>query len=246
MPTNREPDLPRNDAERLLASLAGVVSAHVVTDSTGRFAEIHILSSPDLHPKQVVRNVESALSAGLGIEVDRRIVSVAQIRTPLTNGTVHPESGPKVAIAADPAPQHAGALDTEPGNAVKADEPVDRLEFVRFRSRRDAEQCVCEVVLRARDEEVVGTGRGPDTTGGRAEAAARAVFDALDRARRDVRLELEGAVISSASGREYVIVSAHALSHRTMIPLAGAAALVRSAEEAAILAALQASNRWSS
>ena len=68
------------DAERLLASLTGVVSAHVVAGPEGTLREIHVLATPDLHPKQVVRNVESALSAGLGIHIDRRIVSVAQVR----------------------------------------------------------------------------------------------------------------------------------------------------------------------
>src|SRR5687767_7318496 len=64
-------------AERLLTALAGVVSARAVADDVGRICEIHILANPDLHPKQIVRNVESALSAGLGVVVDRRIVSVA-------------------------------------------------------------------------------------------------------------------------------------------------------------------------
>jgi hypothetical protein len=67
-------------AERLLAALAGVVSARAVADEFGRLSEIHVLASPDLHPKQIVRNVESALSAGLGVIVDRRIISVAQLR----------------------------------------------------------------------------------------------------------------------------------------------------------------------
>ena len=67
-------------AERLLAALAGVVSARAVSDELGRLCEIHILAAPELHPKQIVRNVESALSAGLGVIVDRRIVSVAQLR----------------------------------------------------------------------------------------------------------------------------------------------------------------------
>ncbi|MBX6364459.1 MAG: hypothetical protein IRZ00_11380 [Gemmatimonadetes bacterium] len=66
--------------ERLLSSLAGVVSARVVVGTQGEIEEIHVLATPAVHPKQVVRNVESALSAGLGIIVDRRIVSVAQVR----------------------------------------------------------------------------------------------------------------------------------------------------------------------
>jgi hypothetical protein len=68
-------------AQRLLAALGGIVSARAVADESGRLAEIHVLASPEFHPKQIVRNIESALSAGLGVIVDRRIISVAQLRS---------------------------------------------------------------------------------------------------------------------------------------------------------------------
>lgn len=227
------------DAEQLIGALAGVVSAHIVTDGTGRMVEIHVLSTPDLHPKQVVRNVESALSAGLGIQVDRRIVSVAQIRTEGGNGMgTGPEAGAVIAAMADAGDAPAAA---EPAAA----RPPDRLQYVRYEARREDDRCTCQVVLRSGDGEVTGTGEGPDTAAGRAEAAARAVFDGIGRIRGDLRLSLEGAVISSSRGRSFVIISAHALQDRATTPLAGAAAMTRSPEEAAILAALQASNRWS-
>lgn len=226
------------DAEQLIGALTGVVSAHVVTSPGGEIVEIHVLAKPTLHPKQVVRNVESALSAALGIQVDRRVVSVAQIRTEAeAEATTAKEAAVlSLSLADEPADDSP----EEPATAAP-----ERLEYVRYEARRDAERCTCKVVLRSRTAEVTGSGDGPDTAGGRAEAAARAVFDAIGQARPDARLELAGAVISSSRGRSFVIVSAHALLDRTTIPLAGAATLARSPEEAAILAALQASNRWS-
>ena len=65
-------------AENLLTSLEGVLSARVVTTPLGEVAEVHILASSALSPKQVVRNVESALLAHLGLKVDHRKISVAQ------------------------------------------------------------------------------------------------------------------------------------------------------------------------
>lgn len=248
------------DAEKLLGSLAGIVSAHIVTDAAGRMVEIHILSTPDLHPKQVVRNVESALSAGLGVQVDRRIVSVAQIRTEGANGR---RSAPKSEDALTGTPSwvrpdaDAAPAEPEPAGDEPAETPTesvaenvaraatDRLEYVRYEARRSGDLCACEVVLRSGAGEVIGIGEGPDTAEGRAEAAARAVFDGIGRARPELRLKLEAAVISNSRGRSFVIVSAHSLLDRTTVPLAGAAALHRSPEEAGILAALQASNRWS-
>lgn len=250
--TSAHESLSNSEAERLLASLAGVVSAHVVTDPVGRIIEIHILSAAELHPKQVVRNVESALSAGLGIEIDRRIVSVAQIRTPaaeaLGNGHVSEADAPAPADQPDSPPEgRNGARIRADARAprVEAARESPRLEYVRFEARRDAERCACEVTLRDGEREIIGTGTGPDTAAGRSEAAARAVLAAIEEARPELRLELEGAVISASRGRSFLIVSARALLDRKSVPLAGAAPLARSPEEAGILAALQATNRWS-
>ena len=248
------------DAERLLGSLAGVVSAHVVADVTGDIVEIHILSSADLHPKQMVRNVESALSAGLGIKIDRRVVSVAQIRTAIDSnghrpGTAEPlESEPEVrALVHDepepttaPREERTAAPEPTRESPRRQTEPVPpRLQFVRFEARRDAERCQCDVVLRTGKDQITGSGSGPDTTAGRAEAAASAVFDGIGRARPEMQIKLEAAVLSTGRERDYVIVAAHAVVERGSVPLAGAAPLTRSPEEAGILAALQATNRWS-
>jgi len=65
-------------AENLLTSLEGVLSARVVTTPLGEVSEVHVLAQAGLSPKQVVRNVESALLAQLGLKVDHRKISVAQ------------------------------------------------------------------------------------------------------------------------------------------------------------------------
>lgn len=245
MSSAQDPIASAEDAQRLLGSLAGVVSAHVVADATGDIVEIHILSSADLHPKQIVRNVESALSAGLGLTVDRRIVSVAQIRADVeANGHGRGQTLRTAHEELWEAMEEAGE-GREPPTRAAPDASGPRLEFVRFQSRRDAERCVCDVVLRAGDDEVAGSGFGPDTAAGRAEAAARAVFDGIGAVRPELRLDLEAAVISTSRGRDFVIVAARAVLDRDAIRLAGAAPLARSPEEAAILAALQATNRWS-
>src|ERR1041385_8173328 len=65
-------------AENLLTSLEGILSARVVTTPLGEVSEIHILAQSGLAPKQIVRNIESALLAQLGLRVDHRKISVAQ------------------------------------------------------------------------------------------------------------------------------------------------------------------------
>ncbi len=207
--------------ERLLASLAGVVSVRAIVGSDGRLEEIHVLSTPELHPKQVVRNVESALSAGLGLEVDRRIVSVAQVRE-----GAYPEVAP-----AQPEPE--------------ADALRDRLVLVRYDTRTHGpHEAHCRVVLRRGEAEYVGAGEGANSPSGRAAAAARALFAALAASRGREDVALEDAALVDALGRTFVLVAAHGLAGRRTVPLTGAAAVARSPEEAAILASLQATNRW--
>ena len=65
-------------AENLLTSLEGILSARVVTSPLGEVSEVHILAQAGLQPKQLVRNIESALLAQLGLKVDHRKISIAQ------------------------------------------------------------------------------------------------------------------------------------------------------------------------
>ncbi len=212
--------------ERLLSSLAGVVSVRAIAGTDGRLEEIHVLATPELHPKQVVRNVESALSAGLGLEVDRRIVSVAQVR----------DAALGQSLQADAAAPAAAPLEAE---------PRERLVLVRYDTRtQGTHEAQCRVVLRQGGAEYTGAGEGANTPQGRAGAAARALFAALAASRGREDLALEDAMLVDTLGRTFVLVAAHGLAGRQSVPLTGVAAVARSPEEAAILASLQATNRW--
>jgi hypothetical protein len=219
--------LPKNAmsrSERLLAALEGVVSVRVIMDPHGRIIEIHILSTHELHPKQIVRNVESALSAGLGLVVDHRVISVAQLR---------PDVGP---ITAAPFAVPAA------NGLVRRSRPI----FVGFDTTCGTQlDAHCTVTLQRDSQSLVGTGSGANTPLGRAEAAARATFDALAGTHEATTLGVEGATLVEFNGRTYVLIAAQALAGRSARPLTGVSAINRSPEEAAILASLQATNRIS-
>lgn len=68
------------DIEGVLSRLRDVESVRVVTDQTGDIAEIHVLADHHRHPKQISRDIESALFSDLGIRVDHRKISIAQTR----------------------------------------------------------------------------------------------------------------------------------------------------------------------
>ncbi|MBI4409463.1 MAG: hypothetical protein HY561_07120 [Gemmatimonadetes bacterium] len=233
--------------ERLLESLAGVVSARIVAGAGGRLREIHILADGQIPPKQVVRNVESALRAGLGIEIDRRIVSVAQMRADAESRPsgaalrVAPRNGSaQLAPLAEPAGDVRGARSRRAAAAA-----AERLSFSGLDARfQDLKEATCRVTLQRGQQEFVGAGAGPNTVQGRIEAAARAIFAALSQALPEQDLGFESTCLLEAHGRTYVLVAAHGRSGRDAIMLTGAALFARSPEESAILAALQATNRW--
>lgn len=217
---------PEADVEQLLSGLAGVISARVVTNPNGRLDEIHVLASDRLHPKQIVRNVESALSAGFGITVDRRVISVAQTNAPESIGPV--------------------PLRTTAPKAGADDDAADlRFVYVGFDVRNATNrETVCHVTVRHEREHYIGTGTGASTPQGRALAAAKGLIAAIATARDRGDIALEDVAIVDAHGKTFVMVAAHVLMRRETIALTGVSILVRSPEEAAILASLQAVNRW--
>ena len=230
-PHDESPRSPEREIEALIGALTGVLAARVSISPSGDVEEIHVLAAEHLHPKQIVRNIESALSAGFGLLVDRRAISVAQVRgdeaeayQPVDASTPQPEAA---------APPQAPARD------------ITRFVFVGYDARTQPDlEAACRVTIRRGQEVISGSGTGPSTQLGRAQAAARAVFGAIAAARGDHALGLEGVTLVESHGRGFVLVAAHAASGRESHPLTGAAALHRSPEEAAILASLQATNRW--
>ncbi len=77
-------DLPNRaapvDVESVVTRLRGVNSARVVADDRGNITEIHVVADETRHPKQVSRDIESAVLSQLGLRIDHRIVSIAQMR----------------------------------------------------------------------------------------------------------------------------------------------------------------------
>ncbi|GFN22745.1 hypothetical protein [Thermanaeromonas sp. C210] len=65
--------------ERVICQVKGVLSARLVTGPEGSIEEIHVLASPERNPKQVVRDIETAVLVQLGTPLDHKKISVAQL-----------------------------------------------------------------------------------------------------------------------------------------------------------------------
>jgi|UniRef100_A0A7V3REY2 predicted DNA-binding transcriptional regulator len=68
------------ELSKVLSTLDGVMKAKVILDEeSGEPTEVHILAYGDKNPKQLVRDVETAILTVSGERIDRRIISIAQI-----------------------------------------------------------------------------------------------------------------------------------------------------------------------
>jgi hypothetical protein len=208
-------------AENLLTSLEGILSARVVTTPLGEVSEIHILAQGGQNSKQVVRNVESALLAHLGLKVDHRKISVA--------------------ATADVKPLQA--LDT---GAVRdrAAQRVVLFEDLAMATLPKVRRLTATVTLAADGRVETATEEGPDTQRNRMETAARAAVVALSRLFEAQNLALEGAQSIEMFDRHFAMVAVLATGSRDSRLLMGTAEVRESAEHAAVYAVLDATNRW--
>jgi hypothetical protein len=66
------------ELEATLGRLPGVQAVRVVTGPDAKPTEVHVLSTREKAPKQLVRDIQSVAMAQFDLEVDHRIVSIVQ------------------------------------------------------------------------------------------------------------------------------------------------------------------------
>lgn len=208
-------------AENLLTSLEGVLSARVVTTPLGEVSEIHVLAQSGLAPKQIVRNIESALLAQLGLKVDHRKISIAQTAEVRPIAVVEREAVRQRSLA----------------RAVL-------FEGLTVAPGKRPHRITLAVTLSLQGQTETAEEESSDTPRSRVEAAAKAAVAALDRLLTDNSIALEGAKIVEAFDREFAFVAVQRLGGRETLLLTGTAQIKESAERAAVFAVLDATNRW--
>ena len=72
----------REEVERELCQVPGVVGARLVPGFEREVDELHVLTTLARAPKQTVRDVQTLLMARFGVTTDHRVVSVVQIDEP--------------------------------------------------------------------------------------------------------------------------------------------------------------------
>lgn len=222
------PDL--EGLERVLRRLPDVTAARVVGGAGGGIAEVHILSLPDKPAKQVVRDVQSAALALMGIDVDRRVVSVVQLDAPGPGPGLAPPPPP--APAADRA-QHRG------GGAAGC---RVRLEAVGVEHR--GLKCAAEVTLRHGERTAVGAAEGLMTSNSSLRLVAQATMAALRQIdEAAVRAEVETTSVLRFGGRSIVLTTVVVVAPPHEEIHSGSAIVRRGEFDAVARSVLDATNR---
>lgn len=208
-------------AENLLTSLEGILSARVVTTPLGEVSEVHVLAQAGLAPKQLVRNIESALLAQLGLKIDHRKISIAQ------------------------------TADVKPIEALERDSVRDKVlqrtvlfENLAVAPGKRPHRISITVTLSYHGHTESAEEESSDTPRSRVEAAAKAAVTVLDRLLTESSIALEGAKIVEGFDREFAFVAVQGLGGRETILMTGTSEIKESAERAAVFAVLDATNRW--
>lgn len=75
--------------EELISRVPGVKAVKVV-GSGGELQEIHVITTSDKSPKQLVRDIETVVLASTGLRLDRKIISIAQVESDVKTQKVVP------------------------------------------------------------------------------------------------------------------------------------------------------------
>lgn len=238
--------LPIKRAEELILTLPGVISARIISGDSGAIDQIHVLTTAELTPKQMVRNIESALIAHLAMRIDHRKISVATTSEKKPKLIVENARPPSTAPPTASAEYQQGPVKEGSAPTVRVGPFARRLYFedVEVRGSR-SRGLSCRVTLRKGSSSYIGEALGIEGDRSRVELAARATLLAIaDAENREGQLGVQGVKVFDAFDRTFVFVAVSVRSGRENKVLTGSVEMRESAESAGVLAVLDATNRW--
>ena len=202
------------ELEDELCRLGGVLAVRVVGDRNGRPIEVHVLADQSKPAKQTVRDVRAVAQTIFGLELDHRIVSVAQL---------------------DSAPEHIEAASA----ALPPRARVGRVNFEAQGVRADV-----RVVLVDGDLEYSGYAEGSVAAVARPQLVAIATLDAVRQADSAAEaIHVVSVDITRVGPTRVAVVSVVYVEPPIELFVSGSAVVRQDRDEAVARAVLDATNR---
>jgi hypothetical protein len=210
-----------------------VRSARIVADRDGVIGEVHVVAISGRSPKQIARDVESMLVAKLGITIDHRKISIAQVDEGVGG------------LGEAPAPSAAPLEPAEPPRAAYLAPRESRIEFIGVSVAQSHQKAEARVELALDDVETVAATGGVDS----ADSVLRIIAEAT---LKGVQQFLEHESVFSVSaveqfvvgGKAVIVVNVCHVAGRQEKLLVGACPVNGDITRATALATLDAVNRF--
>ena len=216
--------------DQLLETLTGVVRARVrYSEDEQRLSEIHVLSDGAAAPKQIVRNIETAIKTAFDLSIDHRVVSIAVLKE-----GVEIEEGGGIEVA-----------DKGSGDGLRPSGPP-RVVFRKLRVLSEEPlKCTAYVELELGDVIFEGSHRDTDTPRARVHSSALAVIEALEYlAEKEMAFYLAGLESLHVFQKDVLVVMIEGRQQRDRRRMLGSAVVHEDPQEAAVRAVLDAVNRF--
>lgn len=235
-------------AEAAILRLRDVEGVSVRAEAD-ELVEIHVVSSSNRSPKQIVRDIQAVLRTDLALAIDHRIVSVALAKpngvAPLAAVAHATPVAPAPVPAASPAPSAPPA--PEPAPAAVEPPPSlrdDRILFENVNLIVHGQRSQAQVELRWKGMPRVGNASGWSTRDDSHRLVAQATTLAVQEFLADpIALHVRDVTFVDLTGRRVAIVILSLLAHRHEKVLTGCCTIESDTPQAVVLATLSALNR---
>lgn len=217
MPMNNKLDV----YEGLLLGISAVYGAKFRTNAGGEITECHILADNTRNVKQIVRDVQSALMAKYSVDLDYKLISIAQIDQPQDLMTNIP------------------VLDSNLGSNAKSRITIKSIQYTNLMDKVEA-----TVVIGDEDVSFKGTSICRNSIGAYKAVFARATIDALNEYMGISNLLSIGDVkCIDMNGKKTILVSIHCVYRNVDETYVGCSIVERDENLAVVKATLGAINR---
>jgi hypothetical protein len=201
--------------------------------------EIHVLTRSSRAPKKIVRDIQTVLSAGLGLQIDHRVVSI--VRSP---GSPAAEVAPEFETVPSTGPARVVSSGPELVEVTELPARDPRIRFESVNLFVSGARTQAQVELQWRGSPRVGSASGWSSRDEShrlvAEATAAAVQEMVDD---PVALGVTSVELVTAGKARIALVSLTLLAHRQEKLLTGSCVIEQDTPQAVVLATLAALNR---
>lgn len=191
--------------------------------------EIHVLTSAERPPKNIVRDIQTVLRTDAGVTIDHRVVSVAFAQ----------QGGARAAAAVEAAPERAFDETDEP-----AARPGERIQFEGVNLFVSGPRTQAQVELRWLGLPRIGSAAGWSARDEAHRLVAQAAAAAVQEFLADpVALNVQGVEFVDFGRHRVAVVAVSFVAHRQEKLLTGACRVEQDTPQAVVLATLDALNR---